>query len=66
MIINSKNLYKLFVHHVHKCSDCIHYYKKNDNGSCTKFGNILYARTIDRNCAIEGKYFLPKLINEKK
>jgi len=60
MIINSKNLFKLFVKNLPKCEDCIYFYKKNNNENCKKFGDIIYARSQDTNCSVDGKYFLKK------
>jgi hypothetical protein len=60
MIINSKNLFKLFTKNLPKCEDCVYFYKKNDNGNCKKFGDIIYARSIDKNCSVDAKYFLKK------
>ena len=51
MIINSKNLFKLFVRNFPKCEDCIFFQKTNENGKCKKFGDILYARASDNNCS---------------
>ena len=65
MMISASNLFKLFVRNIPKCENCIYFQKLNENGKCKMFGDILYARSLDKNCSINGKYFIPILKNEK-
>jgi len=58
--MNSKNLFKLFTNIVPRCSECIYFKKINEingNGNCKKFGDIVYARSRDKYCGIDAKYF---------
>jgi len=66
MIINASNLFKLFVRNVPKCENCIYFQEINQNGNCKMFGDIIYARSLDKNCSVIGKYFIPIITNKKK
>jgi len=61
-MISAKELYKLLVYVKPTCSKCRFFNGENIyKGTCKKFGNIIYARTSELQCSIDGKYFIPKV-----